>query len=521
LPQYWPFRSHPQLLESGETFFKRYGIMSVFIGRFIGPVRALVPIVAGMLDMQPLRYILVSIMASILWAPAYMLPGILLGAASLELPPDVAVHVLLMLLLVGLFILICLWMIYKFFLLVGHQIDNSLNRVWEKLLHSRYFHFWTTVLRHHDSREKHGQLTLAFYFILACAAFAYLSSFILFHPSQDIIVNKVFFYSFRSFRTATVDNVMLFITLLGDKRVLIPATIALFGWLVYKKRWHTAWHTVGLLILTCISIVAFKHLIHSPRPWGIAVSPETFSFPSGHTTLSTTFYVGVGLLLMHISKVKCRWPFYTLIILLIATISISRLYLGAHWFTDVVAGWLLSAALLMFIVLSYNREAEKTIPAKGVFLVTLLSIILMLGWVSLRHFDQLKQDYAQLEWPTSTITLPSWWEQKGDNLPLYRIGRVGLPAEIFNLQWIGNLSDIKDSLMKQGWEVPPETSWSNVVHRVTDVSSAEHLPLVAPLYLDKEPVLVLVKRINDGKKLIVLRLWNSNLVVQGSQEPLW
>ncbi len=521
LPTVWPFRNYPQLLQNGENFFQRYGMMSVFIGRFIGPVRALVPIVAGMLDMPPLRYIPVSIIASILWAPAYMLPGILLGAASLELPPDVAVHALLMLLLVALFFLICSWLILKFFFLVGHQIDQSLNSLWEKLRRSPYFQFWTKLLQHHDAREKHGQLTLAFYFIVACALFAYVASVVIATPSQDILVDKIFFYSFRSFRTACVDNFMLVITLLGDKRILSAVTLVLFAWLAYKKCWRTAWHALALLFMTVGSVLLVKHFIHSPRPWGIVGNAETFSFPSGHTTISSTFYIGLGLLLLNSAKVKCRWPFYWVIALLVATISISRLYLGAHWFTDMAAGWILSAALLILISLSYRRKPADNIPVRRTFFITLIVLIVLVSGVAFKEFGQMKQNYSQVNWPTQTITLSNWWEQKGDDLPLYRIGRVGLPSEVFNLQWFGDLTQIQDTLLKQGWEMPAETTWINIVDRVMDVSSAEHLPLVAPLYLDKKPVLALVKHMNGDKKLVVLRLWESNYIVEGQQQPLW
>lgn len=341
------------------------------------------------------------------------------------------------------------------------------------------------------------------------------------HPSEHIVVNKVFYYAFRSFRTTVVDNVMLVITLFGDKRVLIPATLVIFGWLAYQKSWRTALHALALLVLTCLSILVFKHVIHSPRPWGIVTNTETFSFPSGHTTLSSTFYFGLGLLLIHASKIKCRWPLYTIISLIVLTICVSRLYLGAHWFTDIVAGWILSAALLMLVAISYMRKSEKTINPKGLFLVAFFTIIFMVGLVSVRNFQELKKNYSPLDWPVTTITLPSWWDQKGENLPLYRIGRVGLPSEIFNLQWIGSLSEIEESLKRQGWVVPPEPTWGNVVLRVTDVSSAEQLPLVAPLYLDKKPALVLEKYIENNKKLVVLRLWHANVTIQGVSQPLW
>src|SRR3989338_1157689 len=82
----WPFKNNPGLLDKGEIFVHKYGVMSVFIGRFVGPVRALVPLVAGMLGMKPLQFTIANVASAIGWAPAYMLPGILLGAASLELP---------------------------------------------------------------------------------------------------------------------------------------------------------------------------------------------------------------------------------------------------------------------------------------------------------------------------------------------------------------------------------------------------------------------------------------------------
>src|SRR5579862_3646671 len=126
----WPFKNNPELLQKGEVFFKKFGGMSVFIGRFVGPVRALVPLVAGMLGMKPLRFTIANITSAIGWAPVYMLPGILLGAASLELPPEIALHVILVLLILFLFILLCLWFIYKLSQLIKTQVIQLQNKLW-------------------------------------------------------------------------------------------------------------------------------------------------------------------------------------------------------------------------------------------------------------------------------------------------------------------------------------------------------------------------------------------------------
>ena len=72
---WWPFSKHPALLDKGEEFFYHYGDFSIALGRFVGPVRPIVPVVAGMLDMPALRFYVVNILSAIPWAVVYMMPG--------------------------------------------------------------------------------------------------------------------------------------------------------------------------------------------------------------------------------------------------------------------------------------------------------------------------------------------------------------------------------------------------------------------------------------------------------------
>ena len=57
IKDFWPFRSHPQWIENGERFFQHHGGKSIVLGRFIGPIRPFIPMVAGMLDMPTNRFI--------------------------------------------------------------------------------------------------------------------------------------------------------------------------------------------------------------------------------------------------------------------------------------------------------------------------------------------------------------------------------------------------------------------------------------------------------------------------------
>jgi membrane protein DedA with SNARE-associated domain len=71
----WPFTRHPDLLPNGIRFFKRHGGKSVFIGRFFGPVRAAIPLAAGIMRMPRGRFWLANITSALVWAPMLLFAG--------------------------------------------------------------------------------------------------------------------------------------------------------------------------------------------------------------------------------------------------------------------------------------------------------------------------------------------------------------------------------------------------------------------------------------------------------------
>lgn len=77
----WPLANYPRLVAQSETFFRHWGTLAVFFARFVPPIRAFVPITAGALGMQPVRFYPVNIAAILLWAPAHVLPGVLAVSA--------------------------------------------------------------------------------------------------------------------------------------------------------------------------------------------------------------------------------------------------------------------------------------------------------------------------------------------------------------------------------------------------------------------------------------------------------
>jgi membrane protein DedA with SNARE-associated domain len=86
VPRLWPFRNDPGLIDAGHRFFLRWGVLSVCLGRFFGPLRAVVPLVAGMMAMPQGRFQVANIASAIVWLPLLMLPGAVAGNAFKDVP---------------------------------------------------------------------------------------------------------------------------------------------------------------------------------------------------------------------------------------------------------------------------------------------------------------------------------------------------------------------------------------------------------------------------------------------------
>ena len=76
----WPFTRNPDLLPSGIRFFARYGGLSVFFGRFFGPMRAVIPLAAGVMRMPNGRFWIANVGSALIWAPMLLIAGDVVGA---------------------------------------------------------------------------------------------------------------------------------------------------------------------------------------------------------------------------------------------------------------------------------------------------------------------------------------------------------------------------------------------------------------------------------------------------------
>lgn len=179
-----------------------------------------------------------------------------------------------------------------------------------------------------------------------------------------VITNKVIFidksiYSFIiKYSSEVTTTIMKIITFFGSTIWIVVLSILIFIMFLVLKQKDKAYKIASSIILSTIINNIVKIIIRRPRPEYITVVEKTFSYPSGHTMASTTLY-GILLYLLLKSNLKKTYKIVFGIILgiLPLLVGISRIYLGAHFFTDVFGGYLLSGIILTIIY--YIDEIKK------------------------------------------------------------------------------------------------------------------------------------------------------------------
>lgn len=160
--------------------------------------------------------------------------------------------------------------------------------------------------------------------------------------AHDILVNNL--------RSDFLTMIMTIITNFGSAFVLVPLALLIF--LLSKNKSKGISASLNLVMITIINVV-LKFIIQRPRPSGFNIINESgYSFPSGHSMVSTAFY---GFLIYLVNKnvknVKLKWFLYIILFLLIILICVSRIYLGVHYASDVIGGFCISISYLMVFVM--------------------------------------------------------------------------------------------------------------------------------------------------------------------------
>ncbi len=329
-------RSHPEWIGSAEAYFQRYGIASLLVGRFIGPLRPMLPMVAGMFDMPLPRFIAVSLVAGAGWSVAYLLPGWATGAAMrLPLPEG--------------FWLDAGIIFGTLAVLIGLSLNSSIRD------------------------QRHGTRLVAALSGAAVAAlfigWPYLSEF-----DQGVMTLV------QEHRSQALDGAVVMITRLGDFRTQFFLGGLLTGLLLLARQWRHALFAGSALIGTAIANGTLKWLFARARPEVLSDPLTSYSMPSGHSSAAFAFFLVLAVLAGRGQPPRMRLTWVLLGCLPALAIALSRVYLGAHWPTDILAGALLACCVCALSLTLVQYRQPLTALSQRVWWLVLPACVALLAF---------------------------------------------------------------------------------------------------------------------------------------------
>ncbi len=510
----WPFSGNPQLLDRGVGFFHRYGGMSIVVGRFLPFTRAVVPLAAGMLGMNPARFFVANVLSAIGWALLSILPAAGLGLAFTVINAASSRVAVMLGVIVAVFL--SAW--------IFAQVTARLLLPWFDIL-------WAKAYRALEGRSDRatrflGDLfgstrrpttaSVAWLIVtmgLAAAFAGVLEDVVTGDPlvRADIAINHIF----QIFRTPLGDGIMVAITLMGDSVVVMAASAVLLAGLAILRAWRTFGLAFVALAGTALFVPLLKLILHKPRPIEIYSGASAFGFPSGHSAFAGVLLGLVAVIGTRGLSRNAQAAVWTMAFTVSIMIGLSRIYLSAHWPSDVIGGLLFGWTMAGLFGLFEERLGDRAVRPVLIGLATTASLFLAWGVHATASFSDSLVRYTPRE-SVADVTQKDWTDTGWKGLPAARIDLKGEFEEPLILQVAATPDRIGKALAAAGWSRPPAMGWRDAAQFVgRERSLAALLPLPL-LHNGSTPVLTMIApEVGAGprRRIVrrtVVRLWRSD-----------
>ncbi len=514
----WPFSKNPQWLERGDISFRKHGMKSLVIGRFVGAIRPFIPAIAGMVRMPVQRYVAATTVAAMLWALAFLAPGWLFGT-SLDLVAAVAGRLSIVIGLVLVMVAAIWGLVFYLWRWLAPRASGLLSRLLQWSHRHPVLGRYSEALIDPNQRESPSLLMLAGALVLAGWGFFELLASVGGGEAPsglDLTVHQAMF----GLRHPLADPVMGFLAAMGDLTVLGPAVALIAAYLFWRKRRIAAWHWIAAPAFAMLLSWALGWLIDLPKP-PTATAVAGFSFPSQSVMLATAVYGFFAVLVAREMPGRKRvWP-YVVGALLVGLLGFSRLYLGAHWLSDVLAGASLGLLWITALGIAYRRRVVRSFWVRPVTAIFFGTVILVGGWHASRTAEA---TVALYDPPAERRRIDEALWREGDKsleLPLRRNELRDRDAWPLNVQYGGHLPALVTQLQSAGWTVLPHGDWRGVLMMLDDKASPDTLPIMPATHGGHSEALLMWHPGTSPEERQVLRLWPSPYALGDQDVPLW
>ncbi|MBX5174519.1 phosphatase PAP2 family protein [Rhizobium sp. NZLR1b] len=520
----WPLKRYPELIERSEAFFKRHGDKSVFIARFAPGVRAFIPLLAGMLGMPVRRFYSVNITSALVWAPSHILPGVLVGVTFGALGS--AARPLAILLVILLATGWVTWRLGRWVLRRGFPLLEVLVTEARRWSETRNTWLSRRVGDMLDPARPEAWVLAIMLGLLGGAAWLFLGILEdVVNGDPLVLADHAIYNALQEVRTPLGDAIMVAITEIGDTKVVVVVTTVIFLWLAWKRAWRTAAFWLAAVGGASALNTVIKVALHRARPDELLYSGwSAFSFPSGHSTTNMALYGFLAFLIAGELRPALRVLIGTGAAVLIFMIACSRLYLGAHWFSDVAGGAAVGSAWFILLAIFYLRRPVERIGSSAL-LVTASAAIILAGAGNIYHSHSTDIARYAAKNAIHALAVADWWTTGWQTLPDRRVDLTGEVEEPLTFQWAGSLQGLQDLLQQDGWR--PSLGWTpvTVLKWLTASTDTTVVPVVPHFASGRLPDIAFVRSstaLAPSTARLVLRLWETDMKLEDrEQTPLW
>jgi undecaprenyl-diphosphatase len=513
----WPFSSYPQLMERGTRFFHAHGSKSVVAGRFIGPLRPIIPSVAGMMGMKPSRFLAVDIPACITWAPTFLVPGMLFGA-SLEIASEYTGRLTVMLVILVAILWITWWVMRSIY---EPLATRSARWMRHAIRWSRRHKVLGRVAGPLLDPTRGEVLSVTMMGILLVVVFWGLVMLLFLSPfsAQPEAMDQAVQDLALSLRNHLADPVMVAISQLSRWPVSIFSALALLIWLLGAGRKNAALHWLiaigggGLLHL-----LLFWSLRTTPQV--LEIAGQTLHSPSAAMSLSTVVLTFFAVMEAgELPRKQRQWPYLAAALILIL-LALSRLYLGMEWLSGALMGIAMGLGWTAIVGIAYRQRAVKRFSGATASLIFYGSFLALFSW---QVQENLRDDLTALKAPTvlQQIDRNVWWETGWENMPMERTQLKSVASRNFNAQIAADPMQIATLLEQAGWESVPDTDWRWIIQALNPRPDQASLPLLGRAYQGRSEELLLRRNLGPDRRLLTVRLWDSGVRLEPGGQVLY
>lgn len=172
----------------------------------------------------------------------------------------------------------------------------------------------------------------------------------------DVLISNSLF----NIRNIDVVNIFIVITNLVNPLMIVVLTILFILSTIFLKKKKFIIPIILSIFFASTSMVVLKNIFERPRPNLSYYIESGFSFPSGHSTMAVAFYgFIIYFLLQNIKNIKYKFIAIPILLVIILLIGFSRMYLGVHYLTDVLGGFILGGICLYSSIFIFETSVYK------------------------------------------------------------------------------------------------------------------------------------------------------------------